>query len=126
MHDAGASLWERTDLTPADVDLAQLYDGFSILTVLWLEALGFCGEGEAGGFLAGGARIALDGELPLNTAGGQLSSGRLHGLGLVHEACLQLRGRAGERQVPGRHEVAAVSNGGGPIGGALLLTAGRG
>jgi acetyl-CoA acetyltransferase len=126
MHDAGASLWERTDLTAADVDLAELYDGFSILTVLWLEALGFCGEGEAGGFLAGGTRIALDGELPLNTAGGQLSSGRLHGLGLVHEACLQLRGRAGDRQVPGRHEVAAVSNGGGPIGGALLLTAGGG
>ncbi|MCU1613525.1 MAG: acetyl-CoA acetyltransferase [Frankiales bacterium] len=126
MHDAGASLWERTDLTPADVDLAQLYDGFSILTVLWLEAMGFCGEGEAGEFLAGGRRIALDGELPLNTAGGQLSAGRLHGLGLVHEACLQLRGQAGERQVRKRHEVAAVGNGGGPIGGALLLTTGLG
>ena len=124
MHYAGQSLWERTELTPADVDLAQLYDGFSMLTVLWLEALGFCGEGEAGSFLGDGKQIALDGTLPLNTAGGQLSAGRLHGLGLVHEACLQLRGQAGERQVPGRHEIAAVSNGGGPIGGAMLLTAG--
>jgi acetyl-CoA acetyltransferase len=123
MHYAGQSLWERTDLTPADVDVAQLYDGFSILTVLWLEALGFCGEGEAGAFLGDGSRIALDGSLPLNTAGGQLSAGRLHGLGLIHEAVLQLRGQAGERQVPGRHEVAAVGNGGGPIGGAMLLTA---
>jgi acetyl-CoA acetyltransferase len=124
MHDAGRNLWERTELTTADVDVAQLYDGFSILTVLWLEAMGFCGEGEAGEFLADGKQIALDGPLPLNTAGGQLSAGRLHGLGLVHEACLQLRGQAGERQVPGRHEVAAIGNGGGPIGGALLLTAG--
>jgi len=124
MHYAGVSLWERTELTKADVDLAQLYDGFSILTVLWLEALGFCADGEAGAFLADGKQIALDGPLPLNTAGGQLSAGRLHGLGLVHEACLQLRGQAGQRQVPGRHEVAVVGNGGGPIGGAMLLTAG--
>jgi acetyl-CoA acetyltransferase len=124
MHYAGQSLWERSDLTPADVDLAQLYDGFSILTVLWLEALGFCGEGEAGEFLADGKRISRDGALPLNTAGGQLSAGRLHGLGLVHEACLQLRGQAGERQLGGRREVAVVANGGGPIGGAMLLTAG--
>ena len=124
-RDAGASLWERTELTPGDVDVAELYDGFSILAMVWLEALGFCGRGESGAFVEGGRRIALDGELPLNTAGGQLSGGRLHGFGLLHEACLQLRGEAGDRQVPGDPEVAAVANGGGPIAGAMLLTRAR-
>ncbi|HEX7135376.1 MAG TPA: thiolase family protein [Iamia sp.] len=125
-RDAGAHLWTRTDLTPADVDVAELYDGFSFLTMTWLEALGFCGKGESGPFVEGGKRIALDGDLPLNTHGGQLSAGRLHGFGFIHEACLQLRGEAGDRQVRpagGRPvEVAAVANGGGPIAGALLLT----
>ena len=120
-RDAGAHLWTRTDLTPADVDVVELYDGFSFLAMVWLEALGFCGKGEAGPFVEGGARIALDGELPLNTHGGQLSAGRLHGFGFIHEACLQLRGDAGERQVADV-EVAAVGNGGGPIAGALLLS----
>ncbi len=121
-RDAGAHLWTRTDLTPADVDVAELYDGFSFLSMVWLEALGFCGKGESGPFVEGGARIALDGELPLNTHGGQLSAGRLHGFGFIHEACLQLRGEAGERQVQSGVEVAAVGNGGGPIAGAMLLT----
>ena len=127
-RDAGAHLWERTDLTPADVDIAELYDGFSFLAMTWLEALGFCGKGESGPFIEGGGRIALDGELPLNTHGGQLSAGRLHGFGFVHEACLQLRGEAGERQVVSKKrasgvvEVAAVANGGGPIAGAMLLS----
>jgi acetyl-CoA acetyltransferase len=120
-RDAGAHLWTRTDLTPADVDVAELYDGFSFLTMTWLEALGFCGKGESGPFIEGGGRIALEGELPVNTHGGQLSAGRLHGFGFVHEACVQLRGDGGERQVPGA-EVAVVANGGGPIAGAMLLT----
>jgi acetyl-CoA acetyltransferase len=127
-RDAGASMWERTELTPADVDTAQLYDGFSILTVTWLEALGFCGRGESGSFIEGGANIARDGLLPLNTNGGQLSGGRLHGFSLIHEACVQLRGEGGERQIvrPGGRnpEVAAVANGGGPIAGTMLLTRG--
>jgi acetyl-CoA acetyltransferase len=117
-------LWSRTSLKPSDVDTAQLYDGFSILALAWIEALGFCGPGEAGAFLEGGQRIALDGELPLNTGGGQLSSGRLHGFGLIHEAVLQLRGQAEGRQVRDA-KVAAVGNGGGPIAGALLLTSER-
>jgi acetyl-CoA acetyltransferase len=121
-RDAGAQLWTRTDLKPADVDVAELYDGFSFLAMVWLEALGFCGKGESGPFVEGGHRIALDGELPLNTHGGQLSAGRLHGFGFIHEACLQLRGEAGDRQVGAAVEVAAVANGGGPIAGALLLT----
>lgn len=120
-RDAAAHLWTRTDLTPTDVDVAELYDGFSFLAMVWLEALGFCARGEGGAFVEGGDRIALGGELPLNTHGGQLSAGRLHGYGFIHEACLQLRGEAGARQVGGA-EVAVVSNGGGPIAGALLLT----
>jgi acetyl-CoA acetyltransferase len=120
-QEAGAMLWQRTALKPGDVDVAQLYDGFSYLTIAWLEALGFCGRGEGAAFVEGGARIGLGGALPLNTWGGQLSGGRLHGFGHLHEACVQLRGQAGARQVAGA-EVAAVSAGGGPLAGCLLLT----
>ena len=119
---AARMLWSRTDLKPTDVDVALLYDGFSCLALTWLEAMGFCGKGEGGAFLEGGQRIAPDGELPLNPHGGQLSGGRTHGFGHVHEAVLQLRGEAGERQVGGDPQVAAVTNGGGPLAGALLLT----
>jgi acetyl-CoA acetyltransferase len=120
-RDAGAMLWTRTVLTPGDVDVVELYDGFSFLSMVWLEALGFCGPGESGPFVEGGKRIAREGELPLNTHGGQLSAGRLHGFGHIHEACVQLRGEGGDRQVPKRVEVAAVANGGGPIAGSMLL-----
>lgn len=129
LRDAAAMMWERTDLTPADVDVAELYDGFSFITLAWLEALGFCDKGEGGPFIEGGERIALDGDLPLNTQGGQLSGGRLHGYGFLHEACLQLWGRGGERQVRrvgGRDpEVAVAAAGGGPLGASLLLTRSR-
>lgn len=118
---AARSMWARTALGPADVDVAELYDGFSFLALSWLEALGFCATGEGGPFVEDGRRIALDGELPLATSGGQLSFGRLHGWGLLHEACVQLRREAGDRQV-GDAEVAVVSAGGGPIAGCLLLT----
>lgn len=124
LRDAAAQLWSRTDLTPADVDVAELYDGFSFITLCWLEALGFCAKGEGGAFIEGGARIARDGELPLNTHGGQLSAGRLHGYGFLHEACVQLWGEGGARQVAGDPEVAVAGAGGGPLGGCLLLTRG--
>ncbi|MCX2931759.1 thiolase family protein [Mycobacterium sp. CVI_P3] len=119
--DAAAQMWSRTDLTPADVDVAEVYDGFTILTLDWLEALGFCGMGEGGAFVEAGTNIGLDGALPLNTYGGQLSAGRLHGYWLLHEACLQIRGQAGARQVDGA-EVAVAAAGGGPLAGCLLLT----
>jgi acetyl-CoA acetyltransferase len=121
---AGEELWRRTDLKPSDVDFAELYDGFSFLTLLWLEGLGFCKRGEAAAFVEGGQRIAPTGTLPLATHGGQLSAGRTHGLGHVHEAVLQLRGEAGERQLAGSPEVAAVSNGGGNLASAALLVRG--
>lgn len=120
--EAAAEMWSRTDLTPSDVQVAELYDGFTFLTFAWLEALGFCRDGEAGPFVEGATRIALDGALPLNTYGGQLSAGRMHGYWLLHEACLQLRGQAGDRQLARRPEVAVAAAGGGPIAGCLLLT----
>jgi acetyl-CoA acetyltransferase len=120
--DAAAQMWGRTDLRPGDVDVAQLYDGFTFITLSWLEALGLCSEGESGPFVESGTRIALDGVLPLNTYGGQLSAGRMHGYWVLHEACVQLRGAGGARQVSPQPEVAVVSNGGGPIAGCMLVT----
>jgi acetyl-CoA acetyltransferase len=120
---AARQMWGRTDLTVADVAVAGLYDGFSILTMLWLEALGFCGRGESGPFVEGGRRISFGGALPINTNGGQLSGGRLHGLGFVHEMCLQLRGEAGARQVE-RAGVAVVAVGALPYVGCMLLRSG--
>jgi acetyl-CoA acetyltransferase len=115
-------LWSRTDLKPADVDVAQLYDGFSIYAIRWLEALGFCGRYEGAAFVEGGCRIAPEGDLPLNTGGGQLSGGRLHGYGGLLEACTQLRGEGGPRQLPQRPEVAVVSSGAASFTSCLLLT----
>jgi len=119
-RDAARQLWSRTDLTPRDVDVAQIYDGFSFLTLAWIEALGFCKHGEGGPFVSDG-RLELGGALPLNTWGGQLSGGRLHGFGFLAEAIRQLRGECGERQVRDC-EVAVVANGGGPVAGCMLLT----
>ncbi|MFZ2242609.1 MAG: OB-fold domain-containing protein [Gordonia amarae] len=115
-----AHLWTRTDLRPSDVDVAQLYDGFTFNCLSWLEALGFCGIGEAKDFLDGGHNIARDGVIPVNTHGGQLSHGRTHGMGLIHEAVTQLRGEAGPRQVTNA-KVAVASSGGLTPSGVLLL-----
>src|SRR5262249_49568195 len=68
-----AHLWTRTSLTPADVDVALLYDGFTFNAISWLEALGFCGFGEAQDWLDGGRRIPLAGEVPLGPPGGARS-----------------------------------------------------
>lgn len=118
----GQELWRQTDYKPEDVDLAQLYDGFSFQAIAWLESLGFCEVGEGGRFVEGGTRIALNGELPINTFGGQIGAGRLHGFGFPHEAVVQLRGKGGERQVGGDPSVAVATAGGGPHATALLLT----
>jgi acetyl-CoA acetyltransferase len=123
-HDAADQMWSRTDIKPADVQIAELYDGFSYLTMNWLEALRLCPIGESGPFIEGGHRIARDGVLPVNTHGGQLSAGRLHGYGYLHEACVQLWGEGGERQVTKPLQVAAVGAGGGNTCGCLLLTKG--
>lgn len=122
-HSLGPSahLWTRTSLTPDDVDVALLYDGFSFNCLSWLEGLGFCGIGEAKDFLDGGRNIArVGGTVALNPHGGQLSAGRTHGMGFVHEAVVQLRGDAGDRQVDGAR-VAVVSSGGLTPAGVILL-----
>ncbi|MES2565200.1 MAG: hypothetical protein V4637_21110 [Pseudomonadota bacterium] len=90
--------WERSGFTPKDVDVAQIYDGFSASVIYGLESYGFCKEGEALDFIQNG-RMELDGELPINTFGGSLSTGRIHGLWHIIEGVLQASGRAGERQV---------------------------
>ncbi len=92
--------WERSGFTPRDVDVAQIYDGFSASVIYGLESYGFCGEGEALDFIQDG-RIELDGELPMNTFGGSLGTGRIHGLWHIIEGALQASGRAGARQVEG-------------------------
>jgi acetyl-CoA acetyltransferase/uncharacterized OB-fold protein len=115
-----AHLWTRTDVRPKDVDVALIYDGFTFNAISWLEGLGFCGFGEAYDWLEGGSRIALDGQLPVNPHGGQLSEGRTHGFGFVYEAVQQLRQEAGARQVA-YATTAVVTTGGGTPSGVLLL-----
>ena len=89
---------QQAGLTPSDIDVALLYDCFTITVLLQLEDYGFCGPGEGGGFAEGGA-LELGGRLPTNTHGGLLSDGHLMGMGHVVEAVRQLRGECGERQV---------------------------
>jgi acetyl-CoA acetyltransferase len=106
-------------MRPKDLDCAQMYDGFSIHVLLWMEAMKLVGRGEAAAFVEGGQRIAIDGELPLNTGGGQLSAGRFHGYGHSFEACVQLWGRGGGRQVRDA-KTCLVTNGGYGFGAMLL------
>ena len=120
-YPTGRDLWKNTDYTAMDVDTVQFYDGFAFQPITWLEGLGFCDVGEGGQFLEGGKRIALDGELPMNTGGGQLGWGRLHGFGFAYESVVQLRGEGGERQIAGDPKVAVATSGGGPMAAALLL-----
>ena len=115
------TLWSRTDLKPADVDCAQLYDGFTIIVFQWLEALGFCGRGEAGPYIAEG-HTAMGGSLPVNTDGGACNVGRRHGANFCIEAVRQLRGdESGPRQVPDA-KVAVWANAVGSFSGAMLMT----
>src|SRR3979411_2797352 len=90
--------WERSGFSPKDVDVAQIYDGFSASVIYGLEYSGFCQEGKALDFIHDG-RIEVDGELPLNPFGGSLGTGRIHGLWHIIEGALQASGRAGSRQV---------------------------
>jgi len=110
---SGARAFAQAGVAARDIDVAELYDAFTINTILFLEDLGFCKKGEGGAFVAGG-RIAPGGELPVNTNGGGLSCVHpgMYGLFTVVEACQQIMGLAGERQVPGARLGLAHGNGG--------------
>ena len=95
-------LFDRFDIDRADLDAAMIYDAFSPLLLMQLEALGFCGFGEAKDFIADG-NLALDGSLPTNTNGGLIAEGYIHGLNLVVEATRQLRGVAVNQVVRRAH-----------------------
>lgn len=114
-------LYGRAGIGPEDVQFAEIYDCFSSTVVFGLEGLGFCGRGEGIGFVRSRA-TAIDGQLPVNTNGGLLSEGYLHGMNTVAEAVLQVQGRCGERQVP-RNEVVVVTSGALVDGSAMVLTA---
>jgi acetyl-CoA acetyltransferase len=92
-------LWRKSNVSVTDVDIANLYDGFTMYVPFWLEAMGFCAPGEGLSF-ATPETIALTGALPLNTSGGSQGAGRMHGVTHLMESVLQVMGRAGVRQVP--------------------------
>lgn len=120
MSPQAETLYRTAGRSSADVDLAYPYDGFSFWVPMWLETLGLVPRGEGGRFVEGGDRIRPSGELPVNTHGGNLSNGRMHGKGHILEAVEQLRGTAGARQVPKRAEL-AVLTAAGPVSGHLGL-----
>lgn len=111
--ESGARAYAQAGLGPADVDVVQLYDAFTINTILFLEDLGFCKKGEGGAFVADG-NIAPGGSLPVNTNGGGLSCVHpgMYGLFTLVEATQQLRRDTGERQVQDAHVAVCHGNGG--------------
>jgi acetyl-CoA acetyltransferase len=122
-HHLRDDLFAAAGLRPSDVQFAEIYDCFTSTVLMGLEGLGLAERGGAGELLRSGA-TALDGSLPVNTHGGLLAEGYLHGMNTVAEAALQVQGRGGDRQVP-RHEVGAVTSGALMDGSALVLTSDR-
>lgn len=115
-------LRDTSGLALSEIDVPQLYDGFSPFVWWWLEALGFCGEGEAAAFTQGdGIRVAAGG-LPVLSSGGALGNGRMHGVPQMLETYLQLSQRAGERQLP-TAAVGLACHSSANYGGAVLYTA---
>lgn len=99
--DCVSRAYRMAGVSPSDIDVAQLYDNFTVAVLFWLEHAGFIGRGEAGPFVEGGARITLGGQLPINTAGGNLSESYMQGWLHIVEGVRQVRGQAGARQVEG-------------------------
>jgi acetyl-CoA acetyltransferase len=115
----GETLFRRADVTAGDVDVAQIYDHFTPLVLMAIEALGFCGEGEGGPWLEGGRAEWPDGELPLNTSGSLLSEGYIHGMNLVLEGVRQVRGTS-TAQVPNAQVSLVTAGNGVPTSGAIF------
>ena len=116
----GEELYRQSGLTPKDMDAAQIYDCFTHTVLLGLEGLGFCKKGEGGAFAASGA-IAGDGEIPVNTGGGMLSEGYIHGVNVIAEGVRQLRGDCGELQIADAKNV-IVTSGAWVEGSGLILS----
>ena len=110
--ESGARALAMAGATPADIDVVQLYDAFTINTILFLEDLGFCAKGEGGAFVSGG-RIGPGGALPVNTNGGGLSCCHpgMYGMFAMAEAVRQMRGEAAN-QIDGARLALAHGNGG--------------
>lgn len=107
----GDRLFAASGLSAADIDTAQLYDGFSILVPIWAEGMGLAETGGGLAFLRDGDAL-LSGSTPVNTGGGALGEGRLHGMTQILESVIQVTDQGGERQVAGAaHALATVSNG---------------
>jgi acetyl-CoA acetyltransferase len=117
----GRRLWEMSGLTPQDIQTAILYDHFTPFVLAQLEELGFCGRGEAPGYLQDGG-IELGGRLPVNPNGGQLGEAYIHGMNGIAEAVRQLRGTSAN-QVSGVRNVLVTAGTGVPTSG-LILSAG--
>jgi acetyl-CoA acetyltransferase len=113
-------LEDHSGLSLAEIDLPQLYDGFSPFIYFWLESLGYCGVGEAHAFVQDG-RIATDGGLPILSGGGALGNGRMHGVPQMLECYLQLSGRAGDRQLA-EPSLGLACHSSPHFGGAVLYT----
>jgi acetyl-CoA acetyltransferase len=118
-REIGRRLWADARCAPSDVAVANLYDGFSIQTILWMEAFGLCGDGEAFDFIADG-HTSPSGRLPINPSGGNLGGGRLHGINHLMDGMLQVTGRSGKRQIPGV-DLSVVAVGMGWASGAFVL-----
>jgi acetyl-CoA acetyltransferase len=115
----GQELYRIAGVGPSDIDVAQLYDPFSLGALLQLEELGFCGRGEAAAFCEGGDRIRVGGDIPVNTSGGLLSEAYLHGYNLIIEGVRQIRGTSTNQVADA--ELAMVTGGPGlPTSGLIL------
>jgi acetyl-CoA acetyltransferase len=121
--DAVSRTYRMAGVGPKDIDVAQLYDNFTISVLFWLEHAGFVAPGEAGPFVEGGERITLGGELPINTAGGNLSEAYMQGWLHIVEGVRQIRGEAGARQVDA--ELCLVAGRGMILNTASVLILGR-
>jgi acetyl-CoA acetyltransferase len=119
---SGATAFAMAGMTPKDIDVAQLYDCFTITPLMTLEDYGFCGKGDGGKFVEGG-RIEIGGELPVNTSGGLLSETGMPGMQLVMEGVRQIRGTSAN-QVHGA-STCIVSNQGGIMHTHSTLILGR-
>jgi hypothetical protein len=114
----GRQLYDMSDLEPADIDAAILYDHFGPTVLMSLEAYGFCSRGEAREFIRNG-NIEIGGTLPVNTHGGQVGEAYIHGMNGIAEEVRQLRGCAAN-QVVGAGNILVTAGIGVPTSGAIL------